>query len=44
MATLYVLSGSLLVPMAVHAALDLRLLVIVTPERLRRLTAGESAL
>ncbi|HXN45109.1 MAG TPA: type II CAAX endopeptidase family protein [Bryobacteraceae bacterium] len=38
MAALYVLSGSLLVPMVVHAALDLRLLVIVTPERLRRLT------
>lgn len=44
MAALYLLSGSLLVPMVVHAALDLRLLVIVTPERLRRLTAGESAL
>ena len=40
MAALYVLSGSLLVPMVVHATLDLRLLVIVTPERLRRLGAG----
>ncbi len=40
MAALYVLSGSLLVPMVVHAALDLRLLVIVTPERLRRLGAA----
>ncbi len=40
LAMLYVLSGSLAVPMVVHAALDLRLLVIVTPERLRRLGAG----
>jgi len=40
LATLYVLSGSLLVPIVVHAALDLRLLVIVTPERLRRLGAS----
>lgn len=40
LASLYVLSGSLLVPMVVHAALDLRLLVIVTPERLRRLGAA----
>jgi membrane protease YdiL (CAAX protease family) len=40
MAALYVLSGSLLAPMVVHAALDLRLLVIATPERLRRLSAS----
>jgi len=40
LAMLYVLSGSLPVPMVVHAALDLRLLVIVTPERLRRLGAA----
>ena len=40
MAAIYVLTGSLLVPMVVHAALDLRLLVIVTPERLRRLGAA----
>jgi membrane protease YdiL (CAAX protease family) len=40
LAMLYVLSGSLVVPMVVHAALDLRLLVIVTPERLKKLGAG----
>ncbi len=40
LAALYVLSGSLLVPIVVHAALDLRLLAIVTPDRLRRLGAA----
>jgi membrane protease YdiL (CAAX protease family) len=40
LAMLYVLRGSLMIPLAVHAALDLRLLVIVTPERLRRLGTG----
>jgi uncharacterized protein len=40
MAAIYVLSGSLLVPVVMHAGLDLRLLVIVTPDRLRRLTAS----
>jgi len=43
MAALYVLSGSLVVPMVMHAALDLRLLVIVTPERLRRLGAAAAS-
>jgi membrane protease YdiL (CAAX protease family) len=33
-AFLYLSSGSLLVPIIVHAAIDLRLLVILTPERL----------
>jgi membrane protease YdiL (CAAX protease family) len=32
---LYVLTGSLLAPVAIHAAVDLRLLIIVTPERMR---------
>ncbi len=39
LAMLYVISGSLIVPIVVHAALDLRLLVVVTPERLRKLSA-----
>lgn len=39
LAIVYVLSGSLLVPMVAHAALDLRLLAIFTPERLRKLGA-----
>jgi membrane protease YdiL (CAAX protease family) len=33
--TLYTFTGSLLAPAAIHAAVDLRLLIIVTPERLR---------
>jgi membrane protease YdiL (CAAX protease family) len=32
---LYTLTGSLLAPAAIHAAVDLRLLIIVTPERMR---------
>ena len=32
---LYTFSGSLLAPVAIHAAVDLRLLIIVTPERMR---------
>ena len=34
-ALLYTFSGSLLAPVAIHAAVDLRLLIIVTPERMR---------
>jgi CAAX protease family protein len=34
-AALYTLTGSLLAPVTIHAAVDLRLLVIVTPERMR---------
>ena len=40
LATVYVISGTLLVPMVAHAAIDLRLLAIFTPERLRKLTAA----
>jgi membrane protease YdiL (CAAX protease family) len=43
LATLYVLTGSLLVPIVVHAALDLRLLVIVTPDRLLKLSMAHPA-
>lgn len=32
---LYTISGSLLAPVAIHAAVDLRLLIIATPERMR---------
>ena len=32
---LYTLTGNLLAPVVVHAAVDLRLLIIVTPERMR---------
>jgi membrane protease YdiL (CAAX protease family) len=32
---LYTFTGSLLAPAAIHAAVDLRLLIIVTPERMR---------
>jgi membrane protease YdiL (CAAX protease family) len=42
LAAAYVASGSILVPMVIHAALDLRLLIIVTPRRLRALSAGDA--
>lgn len=34
-ALLYTLTGSLLAPVVIHAAVDLRLLIIVTPQRMR---------
>jgi len=40
---LYVGSGSLFVPVVVHAAVDLRLLAILTPERRRRLVEANAA-
>jgi len=36
----YTFTGSLLAPILIHAALDLRLLIIFTPARLRALTAA----
>jgi len=37
LAFLYAVTGSLLVPIVVHAALDLRLLLILTPKRIEKL-------
>jgi len=36
-ALLYIATGSLLSPIVIHAAIDLRILLIVTPERMRAL-------
>ena len=40
---LYTLTGSLLAPAAIHAAVDLRLLIIVTPERMRAFGLAQNA-
>lgn len=40
---LYTLTGSLLAPAAIHAAVDLRLLIIVTPERMRAFASAQNA-
>jgi uncharacterized protein len=42
-AFLYVSSGSLLVPIVLHAAIDIRLLLILTPERLASLQKTKEA-
>jgi uncharacterized protein len=40
---LYTFAGSLLAPVAIHAAVDLRLLIIVTPERMRAFGLAQDA-
>lgn len=40
---LYTFTGSLLAPVAIHAAVDLRLLIIVTPERMRAFGLEQNA-
>lgn len=40
---LYTFTGSLLPPVAIHAAVDLRLLIIVTPERVRAFGLAQDA-
>ena len=40
---LYTFTGSLLAPVAIHAAVDLRLLIIVTPERMRAFGLAQDA-
>jgi membrane protease YdiL (CAAX protease family) len=42
-ALLYAQTGSLLAPVAIHAAVDLRLLIIVTPERMRAFGSAQDA-
>jgi membrane protease YdiL (CAAX protease family) len=39
----YTFTGSLLAPIVIHAAVDLRLLIIFTPERMRALVAAANA-
>jgi len=40
---LYTFTGSLLAPVVIHAAVDLRLLIIVTPERMRAFGLAQDA-